>query len=133
VIFFLHLLGIDTIGHAYRPYSKEYYDNIHLVDQGVKRIYELFEHYFPDHMTTYIFTSDHGMSNKGSHGDGEPANTETPIICWGAGIRGPEARKDNTLQSPTSWGLDHLERKDINQADVAPLMVNFLINYLSSQ
>jgi phosphatidylinositol glycan class N len=65
LVFFLHLLGIDSTGHAKRPYSVEYLNNIRLVDRGVQRMYQLFEHYFPDKSTAYIFTSDHGMSDKG--------------------------------------------------------------------
>eukprot|EP01113_Clastostelium_recurvatum_P002428 TRINITY_DN1100_c2_g1_i7.p1 TRINITY_DN1100_c2_g1~~TRINITY_DN1100_c2_g1_i7.p1 ORF type:complete len:311 (-),score=67.84 TRINITY_DN1100_c2_g1_i7:115-1047(-) len=44
-IFFLHLLGIDTTGHAYRPTSREYLENIKVVDEGVERMYNLFEEY----------------------------------------------------------------------------------------
>lgn len=125
----MHLLGQDTIGHAYRPYSSEYYQNIELLDKGIQRIYELFEFYFPDQSTSYIFTSDHGMSNKGSHGDGEKANTETPLICWGAGFQTPQKRSSK-YDTPPEWALDHLERNDVNQADIAPLMVN--LSFLSS-
>ena len=87
VIFFLHLLGIDNNGHAFRPSSPEYLNNIAIVDSGVEQIYHLIEKYFNyDNRTSYVFTADHGMSNKGSHGDSLPDNTDTPLICWGAGI-----------------------------------------------
>ena len=87
MIFFLHLLGIDNNGHAFRPSSPEYLNNIAIVDSGVEQIYHLIEKYFNyDNRTSYVFTADHGMSNKGSHGDSLPDNTDTPLICWGAGI-----------------------------------------------
>lgn len=85
-VFFLHLLGIDSNGHAYRPYSEEYLNNIAIVDSGIEQIYTLLEDYFGDNRTAYIFTADHGMSNKGSHGDSDPSNTLTPLIVWGSGI-----------------------------------------------
>lgn len=128
-VFFLHLLGIDTNGHAHRPYSSEYLENIDIVDHGVQRLYELFEQYYGDGQTTYIFTSDHGMHNKGSHGDGHPDNTETPFIVWGAGARKPHpptARPgEKSMPAPGAWNLTGLPRFDINQADVAPLISFF--------
>eukprot|EP01117_Protostelium_nocturnum_P010504 TRINITY_DN3782_c0_g1_i1.p1 TRINITY_DN3782_c0_g1~~TRINITY_DN3782_c0_g1_i1.p1 ORF type:complete len:577 (-),score=157.80 TRINITY_DN3782_c0_g1_i1:505-2235(-) len=125
VVFFLHLLGIDTNGHAHRPYSKEYLDNIRSVDEGVKKVVERIESFYGDSNTAFVFTADHGMSNKGSHGDGEKANTETPLVVWGAGVAGPNKRKEG-LKSPPDWGLGELERKDVNQADVAVLMAALL-------
>jgi GPI ethanolamine phosphate transferase 1 len=85
-IFFLHLLGIDTNGHAHRPYATEYLNNIKVVDSGVEQAYYMIENYFNDSKTAYIFTSDHGMSDIGNHGDGDPANTQTPLIVWGSGV-----------------------------------------------
>jgi len=76
------------------------------------------------------------MSNKGSHGDGELANTQTPLVAWGAGLRRalpadtilPFAEHAFTPPQlvPTPPGLAHLKRSDVNQADVAPLMVSIL-------
>ncbi|KAH9033937.1 alkaline phosphatase-like protein [Lactarius hengduanensis] len=60
VVFFLHLLGLDVTGHSHRPHSKEYINNIRVVDDVI-----------------------------GNHGDGDPDNTRTPLIAWGAGIRKP--------------------------------------------
>ena len=45
IIFFLHLLGIDTNGHAHRPNSQEVIDNLKLVDKGVERITSLVNYY----------------------------------------------------------------------------------------
>ena len=79
-IFFLHLLGIDTNGHAHKPASDEYQENIKLVDEGVERMEQLIEDYFHDGQTAYIFTADHGMTDWGSHGAGLPEETMT--LCW---------------------------------------------------
>lgn len=159
VVFFFHFLGIDTNGHAYRPNSKEYLSNIALVDRAVQRLSEMIEtFYHHDKKTAYIMTADHGMSNKGAHGDGDPTNTRTPLVAWGAGVRGPEpksikavdlndeTRHERVLASSNpslrqvkeqwdrkseedakdTWKLDGLVRKDIMQADVAPLAASLI-------
>lgn len=66
MILFLHLLGIDTNGHAHKPYSKEYLENIALVDAGIKEIVGVLEDAFDhDGKTAYVLTSDHGMTDWG--------------------------------------------------------------------
>ena len=127
LVFFLHLLGLDTTGHSYRPYSKEYLHNIKIVDQGVEEITNLIEDFYGDGETAYVFTADHGMSDWGSHGDGHPDNTRTPLIAWGAGIARPRlfpGRKATGHEDGFSsdWGLDHVRRHDVDQADIAALM-----------
>lgn len=126
VVFFLHLLGLDTTGHSYRPYSKEYLNNIKVVDQGVKEISNLIQKFYSDDRTAFIFTADHGMSDWGSHGDGHPDNTRTPLITWGSGVAAPELYPDMVAPGhdaySSDWGLDHVRRHDIHQADIAALM-----------
>ncbi|XP_022440048.1 GPI ethanolamine phosphate transferase 1 isoform X3 [Delphinapterus leucas] len=125
IVFFLHLLGIDTNGHAHRPSSREYLNNIKIVDEGLKEIVStLKDFYGNDGKTAFIFTADHGMTDWGSHGAGHPLETCTPFVTWGAGIKYPQkvlAQKfdDTYLQE---WKLENWKRQDVNQADVAPLM-----------
>ena len=126
-VFFLHLLGLDTTGHAYRPYSKEYLHNIQIVDQGVEKMTRLVEDFFGDHETAFVFTADHGMSDWGSHGDGHPDNTRTPLVAWGSGVRKPSISTSGTAYGhedgfSADWGLDQIPRCDVAQADVAALM-----------
>ncbi|KAJ1333573.1 GPI ethanolamine phosphate transferase 1 [Microdochium nivale] len=125
-IFFLHLLGLDTTGHSYRPYSKEYLHNIQVVDQGVKEIVETIEKFYNDDRTAFVFTADHGMSDWGSHGDGHPDNTRTPLIAWGSGVAKPLIFSDTIApghdEYSSDWGLDNVQRHDVAQADVAALM-----------
>ncbi|ERF69579.1 GPI ethanolamine phosphate transferase 1 [Endocarpon pusillum Z07020] len=126
-VFFLHLLGLDTTGHSYRPYSKEYLHNIKVVDQGVKEITELIEEFYSDGKTAFVFTADHGMSDWGSHGDGHPDNTRTPLIAWGSGVARPKKWESGKAQGhedgfSADWGLDLVQRHDVAQADVAALM-----------
>lgn len=149
VVIFCHYLGIDSNGHAHRPNSKDYLNNIALVDEVVEKSYRLIEDYYNyDQRTAYVFTADHGMSLKGAHGDGDPANTRTPLVVWGAGVQKPvpvppatsfhinlptqsraqvraqlQAQEEQEARARNEWGvLAHLMRNDVMQADVAPLI-----------
>lgn len=125
-VFFLHLLGLDMNGHAYRPYSREYLHNIQVVDQGVREVTELVRNFFADDRTAFVFTADHGMSDWGSHGDGHPDNTRTPLIAWGSGVAPPDLYPDAVAPGhdafSSDWNLDHVRRHDVSQADIAALM-----------
>ncbi|XP_063062754.1 GPI ethanolamine phosphate transferase 1 [Engraulis encrasicolus] len=128
-VFFLHLLGIDTNGHAHRPMSKEYLENILLVDTGVSEIVSLVEDFFGnDGRTAFIFTSDHGMTDWGSHGAGHASETLTPLVAWGAGIQAAERTHAQPYQDQhqEDWDLGRLKRVDVNQADIAPLMSSLI-------
>ena len=126
IILFLHLLGIDTNGHAHRPTSREVSENLVLVDSGIKETVALIQSYFGDDKTAFVFTSDHGMTDWGSHGAGLPDETMTPLICWGAGVKMPIHTGYSSLTHHDSysrrWGLEVFERVDVEQADIAPLM-----------
>lgn len=74
------------------------------VDRKIKEVVQLTENFFGDNSTAYIFTSDHGMTDWGSHGSGSADETETPLIVWGAGI--------NTFNF----------RQNIEQIDITPLI-----------
>uniref|UniRef100_D8QID5 GPI ethanolamine phosphate transferase 1 n=1 Tax=Schizophyllum commune (strain H4-8 / FGSC 9210) TaxID=578458 RepID=D8QID5_SCHCM len=129
VVFFLHLLGLDTTGHSYRPFSREYAHNIAVVDRIVREAEALLEDFYAnDGETAFVFTADHGMSVIGNHGDGNPDSTRTPLIMWGKGVRGP--LPDSTPSSHDAyslpWELGHLYRRDIEQADIASLMSTLL-------
>ncbi|KAH6607906.1 hypothetical protein Trco_004219 [Trichoderma cornu-damae] len=126
VVFFLHLLGLDTTGHSYRPYSKEYLHNLQIVDKGVQEVTDLVQRFYADDRTAFVFTADHGMSDWGSHGDGHPDNTRTPLICWGSGVASPNLYPGAVAPGhdgySADWGLDHVQRHDVAQADIAALM-----------
>jgi len=127
IVFFLHLLGLDTTGHAHRPYSWQYLHNIQIVDRGVQEITKLIDDFYNDDKTAYIFTADHGMSDWGSHGDGHQDNTRTPLIAWGAGVAKPVKEKNGLALGHEDgfshdWYMNDTQRNDVDQADVAALM-----------
>ncbi|XP_023368169.1 GPI ethanolamine phosphate transferase 1 [Otolemur garnettii] len=129
IVFFLHLLGLDTNGHAHRPSSRDYKDNIKKVDDGVKEIVSMFKQFYGnDGKTTFIFTSDHGMTDWGFHGAGHPSETLTPLITWGAGIKYPQKVSAQQFDDEflKEWKLENWKRQDVNQADIAPLMASLI-------
>ena len=97
------------------------------MDQGVQNITRLIEDFYGDDRTAFVFTADHGMSDWGSHGDGDPDNTRTPLIAWGSGIAKPQISLQGTASGhedgfSADWGLGHVRRHDVAQADIATLM-----------
>ncbi|KAK3926120.1 GPI ethanolamine phosphate transferase 1 [Frankliniella fusca] len=151
-IFFLHLLGLDTAGHTIKPQSLKYQTNLEVVDKGVKEMEELFENFFPDKKTAYVFTADHGMTNwgkiflsnsyppqllsahhnapnlftqhlnLGSHGAGSQDETEVPLLAWGAGVRKAILLGLSDVPGPTHWSPKHIKRHDVKQADIVVLI-----------
>ncbi|XP_067857967.1 GPI ethanolamine phosphate transferase 1 isoform X2 [Heptranchias perlo] len=125
VVYFLHLLGLDTNGHAHRPMSSEYKENIRIVDKGIQEVVSVIEDFYGnDKKTAFIYTSDHGMTEWGSHGAGHPSETLTPLVAWGAGVDGPQLSSNQQFQDDflQEWKLNDWKRLDVNQADIAPLM-----------
>jgi phosphatidylinositol glycan class N len=84
IVFFLHLLGLDTNGHSHLPTSEFYLNNIRIVDDGIKKLTEqLSEFYGNDGKTSYVFTADHGMGNRGNKQQalvGDDGNTGTSSV-----------------------------------------------------
>lgn len=131
VVIFVHLLGLDTNGHAHKPHSREYLENVEYVDAKIKEAVAMLDAFYEnDGKTAYLFTADHGMSDAGTHGDGDPDNTRTPFVGWGAGLSEPQEAslglKDDHNEYSTGWGLSHLRRRDMSQADMTPLMATLV-------
>ncbi|XP_071443587.1 GPI ethanolamine phosphate transferase 1 [Hetaerina americana] len=136
IVFFLHLLAMDTAGHTFKPHSWEYQRNIELINNGLQKVVGLVEDFYGhDGKTAYILTADHGMTDWGSHGAGDASETQTPVVAWGAGV--PQVMpSDSTACSKESqgwpevddqgWNLSGLCRHDTWQADIAPLMATLI-------
>ncbi|XP_037942043.1 GPI ethanolamine phosphate transferase 1-like, partial [Teleopsis dalmanni] len=123
VIFFLHLLGLDTAGHVHKPGSRLFLENLQHTELGIWNIYKEFETVFTDGKTTYLLTSDHGMTNSGSHGAGDPYETDTPFFVWGAGID----RKGKSSTKSFQAGLNQsLPLHELEQAQLTPIMSSLL-------
>ncbi|XP_055920389.1 GPI ethanolamine phosphate transferase 1 [Eupeodes corollae] len=124
VVFFLHLLGLDIAGHVHKPGSELFLETLHSTEKGVYEMYKLFESKFPDHKTAYILTSDHGMTNHGSHGAGDPLETETPFLVWGAGVNNWK----KPLKSQKTIHIDDVAIPliAIEQGQAAPLMSSLI-------
>ena len=58
----------------------------------------------------------------------DPDSTRTPLILWGAGVRGPlpDSSPSSHDEYSRPWGLTHLLRRDVEQGDVAALMSTLL-------
>ncbi|XP_055319471.1 GPI ethanolamine phosphate transferase 1 [Sitodiplosis mosellana] len=125
-VFFLHLLGLDTAGHVHKPNTVLFDTNLREVDEGISKIVALFNDRFPDGKTAFVFTADHGMSNKGAHGAGTAHETETPIIAWGAGVNYWKNLDHHDTQHETIINDVRVPRFDIKQADATPLMSSLI-------
>ncbi|KAG3226960.1 hypothetical protein PC129_g2468 [Phytophthora cactorum] len=151
LVIYCHFLGTDLTGPKYGADSKEYLENIAVVDDLIEKTHKIIEEYYGnDGRTAYVVNADHGMDLRGDHGDDAPAKTRTAIIAWGAGIQGPETAKKTDknefdVELPTrstaevqarleaqeheeqvavrEWGaVLGFKRKDVMQTDVAALI-----------
>ena len=60
-----------------------YLENIRYVDAGIEALEARLDAFYGgDGRTAWVFTSDHGMGNRGAHGDGHPDNTMTPLVAY---------------------------------------------------
>lgn len=112
-IFFLHLAGVDTVGHRYGSQSSQYLihtklyrysDAVLHAQTAVLNIVNSIEDYFKDKETAFIFLSDHGFGAAKSHDDAETSSRRTPLWLFGKGF-------NTTVADGT---LPHTNHKDIS-------------------
>ncbi|XP_018650311.1 hypothetical protein Smp_065130.1 [Schistosoma mansoni] len=133
---FLHLDAADMVGHSFKPDSHEYTEVLRNLDNVVFQVYHKLTEKSrgTDSRIAYIFTSDHGMTEWGSHGSGSFHETVTPLLIWGSGIVGPveiETSVNNLSGDKIDmYGLPLHNygrlRREIQQADLCPLMASLL-------
>ncbi|XP_072942949.1 GPI ethanolamine phosphate transferase 1 [Epargyreus clarus] len=125
IMFFLHLLGTDTSGHTHKPKTTNFLTTIKFVDENIKEIEHIIKDFYNDDgKTTFLVTSDHGMTDWGSHGTGDDHETETPYVLWGAGVK--QVQNLLKIEDPESLQMSLEHKYNIKQADLAPIMSTFL-------
>lgn len=91
------------------------------VDAAMRNISSFFESYYGDKKTTFVFTA--SVTREQSIG---AIPLALPFISWGAGIKNPRSKHSSTLtihdEWSEVWGLERLERLDLDQTDIAPLL-----------
>ncbi|XP_017035158.1 GPI ethanolamine phosphate transferase 1 [Drosophila kikkawai] len=120
VVFFVHLADMKFAGETFTPTSSKFKDMLNSTEQVVRQIYDLFEGAFQDKRTAYLLTSDHGMTNKGHHGNNSRHEVETPFILWGSGVnrKAPETGQHFIVNDEGR----ELPLYELQQTQLAPLM-----------
>jgi len=96
-ICFIHIDALDHAGHSFGKDSKEYYDELTLVDGRVKRIVDGIKEAGIYDDSIIILTSDHGHEGTG-HGGHALSEIETPFVIWGKGVRKGEEIKETVIE-----------------------------------
>ncbi|XP_045468680.1 GPI ethanolamine phosphate transferase 1-like [Harmonia axyridis] len=99
-IFAVLLPDMDAIGHFH---PGNYSAGVRSVDGRVREIVRVVEQTFPDNLTAFLFTSDHGMF-RSAHCFATEDEISSPLVVWGCGIR------------------KHPVRQDVENIDLAPLI-----------
>ncbi|GMF10458.1 unnamed protein product [Phytophthora lilii] len=90
LVIYCHFLGTDLTGPKYGADSREYLENIAVVDELIEKTEKMIDEYYGhDNRTAFVVTADHGMDLRGDHGNKDPSKARTAIIAWGAGVQGP--------------------------------------------
>ena len=86
VLCFIHIDALDHQGHAFGQGSAEYYTELPLVDERVRKIVESTKEAGIYDNCVFMLTSDHGHEGTG-HGGTSMLEMETPFVIWGKGIK----------------------------------------------
>lgn len=94
---FIHIDALDHMGHSYGQGSDEYYAELPLVDDRVRRIVEGVKAAGIYDESIIMVTSDHGHEGT-SHGGSSQLEIQTPFVIWGKGIMKNHEIKETLIQ-----------------------------------
>lgn len=94
---FIHIDALDHMGHSYGQGSDEYYAELPLVDDLVRRIVEGVKAAGIYDESIIMVTSDHGHEGT-SHGGSSQLEIQTPFVIWGKGIMKNHEIKETLIQ-----------------------------------
>lgn len=97
VICFIHIDALDHKGHAFGQGSPEYYAELPLVDERVRKIVDGVKEAGIYDDSIIILASDHGHKGTG-HGGTSMLEMETPFVIWGKGVRKNHEIKETVLE-----------------------------------
>ena len=94
---FIHIDALDHMGHSFGQGSDEYYAELPLVDERVRKIVEGVKAAGIYDDSIIMITSDHGHIG-GSHGGYSRLELETPFVIWGKGVKKNHEIKETMIQ-----------------------------------
>ncbi|KAJ6231649.1 phosphatidylinositol glycan [Anaeramoeba flamelloides] len=133
--YFLNFEGVDSAGHFYDSKSVKYFRLLNHASNEIKKIEKIVNNHFEDKLTTFIVTSDHGMSEQGAHGGESKYELTTPYLIWGNGISKSKELMPNEKRVKSvyefedfdSWNFPkNRKRIDIEQNSIASLLSSTL-------
>lgn len=104
---FIHIDALDHMGHSYGQGSAEYYAELPLVDDRVRRIVDGIKEAGIYDDSIIILTSDHGHYQTGHGGDTDLEIT-TPLVIWGKGVKKNHEIKETVIQMDLAATVAHI-------------------------
>ena len=77
----VHLIGVDYASHSWGPKSSRFRERLHELDAQLRTILASVG---PEWLV--VLTSDHGATDRGHHGSGEPVARDSPLVLAGPGV-----------------------------------------------
>ena len=114
-LLFVHIDALDHMGHAYGQGSAEYYTELPLVDDRVRRIVEALKTAGIYDDSIIMITSDHGHEGTG-HGGISQLEMETPFVIWGKGIRKNHEITETMIQYDMAAIVAEIFRLEVPQS-----------------